>query len=146
MKLVTFDAGDGRTLRHEASAAGGDYQDGRGDDKAGVGGELPLSKLGLAEGSGHLTEMEHRLERPDLLEQPVGQLLAGANRKAGNVVDRLLGIKLGALAARPVENIDHVRLELGEAELKYGEKADWPRPNNNDIGGAVCRHRLLVPA
>ena len=34
-----------------------------------------------------------------------------------------------------------------EAELKYGEKADWPRPNNNDIGGrAACRHCLLVPA
>ena len=68
--------------------------------------------LGLAEGSGHLAEMEDGLEWPDLLEQPVGQLLAGADRKAGNVVDRLLGIKLGALAARPVENIDHMRLQL----------------------------------
>ena len=67
--------------------------------------------LGLGEGSSHLAEMEHRLERLDLLEQPVGQLLAGADRKAGDVVDRLFWVKLGALAAGLVENIDDMGLQ-----------------------------------
>ena len=67
-------------------------------------------------------------------QQPVGQLLAGADRDAGNVVDRLLRIKLGALAARPVENVDQMGFQLGEAELKHGEQAHWARANNNDIG------------
>jgi len=87
--------------------------------------------------------MKHRLEGPDLLEQPVGQLLAGANRKSRNVVNRLLRIKLEALAARPVENVDHMSFEPGQAQLKHGEEADRPCADNNDIGGsAVCRHRL----
>jgi hypothetical protein len=99
--------------------------------------------LGLAEGSGHLAEMEDGLEWPDLFQQPVGQLLAGADRKAGNVVDRLLRIKLGALAAWPVENVDHMRFQLRQPELKHGEQPNWASANNNDIGGrAVSRHRF----
>jgi hypothetical protein len=118
-----------------------------GDNEAGVGGELPLSMLGLGEGSSHLAEIELRLERLDLLEQPIGQLLTGADRKAGDVVDGLLGIKLGALAAGPVENIDNMRLQPREAELENSKEPDRPSSNNNNIGGsATCRHRLLVPA
>ena len=56
-----------------------------------------------------LAEMEGRAERLDLLQQPVGQLLAGDDRQRRNVVDRLLGIELGALAAGLVEDVDHVR-------------------------------------
>jgi hypothetical protein len=106
-----------------------------------------MPRFGLVEGSGHLTKMEHGLERPDLIEQTVGQLLAGANGEAWNVVDGLLGVELGALAARPVENIDHMRFQLGEAKLKNGKEADRPRTNNNDIGrSTACRHRSLIPA
>jgi len=62
----------------------------------------------------------------------------------GNVIDGFLGIKLGALAARPVEDIDNMRFQLGEAKLKHREEADRPRANNNDIGGsAVRRHRFF---
>ena len=66
----------------------------------------------------HLAEMEHRLERLDLLEQPVGQLLAGADRDARNVVDRLLRVKLGALAARPVENVDQMAFSAWRAQAE----------------------------
>ena len=87
--------------------------------------------------------MEGGFEGPDLLEQAVGELLPGANRQPRNVIDGFLGIKLGALAARPVEDIDHMRFQLGEAKLKHREEADRPRANNNDIGGsAVRRHRF----
>ena len=75
--------------------------------------------------------------------QPVGQLLAGADRDARNVVDRLLGVKLGALAARPVENVDQMGFQLGEAKLKHGEQADRARANNDNVGGGLVRlHRF----
>ena len=45
-------------------------------------------------------------------------------RPAGNVVDRLLRIKLGALAARPVENVDQVAFEVEQPELEDGEQPD----------------------
>src|SRR5262245_60452656 len=84
----------------------------------------------------------HALDR----EQPVGQLLAGADRKTRDVVDWLLGIELGALAARLVENIDDIRLQPREPELENSKEPDRTRANNNDIGAsAVYRHRLLVP-
>src|SRR4029077_13915731 len=61
-----------------------------------------------------------------------------------NVVERLLRIKLGALAARPVENIDHMRLQLRQPQLKHREQPNWASANNNDIGGrAVSRHRFF---
>ena len=85
------------------------------------------------------------LERPDLLEQPVGQLLAGADRHARDVVDRLLGVKLGALAARPVENVDQMGLQLGEAELKHGEQADRTCANNDHVGGGFVSPASFSP-
>ena len=102
---------------------------------------------GLLQRRRHLAEMELGLERLDLFQQPVGQLLAGDDGQAGNVVDRLFRIKLGALAARPVENVDQMRLQIERAELEHREKPDRASSDNNDIGGsATCRHRLLVPA
>ena len=69
-----------------------------------------------------LIEMELGAERLDLLHELVGQLLAGDDGQPGNVVDRLLGIELGALAAGPVENVDDVAFDVDEAELEHGEK------------------------
>ena len=80
-----------------------------------------------------LAEMELGAERLDLLHEPVGQLLAGHHDDAGDVVDRLLGIELGALAARPVEDVHHMRLDVEQAELEHGEEADRPCPDDQGI-------------
>ncbi len=74
---------------------------------AGIGGE-PEAAIASFEALHPLIEMELGAERLDLIHQPVGQLLAGDHGQAGNVVDRLLGIELGALAAGAVENVDDV--------------------------------------
>ena len=66
--------------------------------------------------------------------QLVGQLLAGDDRQAGNVVDRLLGVELGALAAGSVENVDDVRFDIEKAELEHGKQADGPGANDDGIG------------
>ena len=67
--------------------------------------------------------MQARAERLDLLEQPIGQLLAGAHRHGRNVVDRLVGIQLDALAARRFQRIDDLRLQPEQAQLENLEQA-----------------------
>ena len=79
-------------------------------------------------------EVEGRPEGLDLLHQRFGEPLAGDEGNAGNVVDRLLRIELGALAAGLVQNVDEMRLHVQKAEFEYGEKAEGTRPNNQDIG------------
>src|SRR3989337_2030370 len=89
--------------------------------------------------------MKDGLERGDLLEQPVGQLLSGADRDAWDVIDRLLGVKLGALPARPVENVHDLGFQLGKAELKDGEQTHGARANNNNVGGGLApRNRHIA--
>ena len=78
--------------------------------------------------------MELGVERLDLLHEPVGQLLAGDDGEAGDVVDGLLGIELGALTAGPVENVDHVGLHVDKAELEHGKQAYGPSPYDDRIG------------
>ena len=73
-------------------------------------------------------------ERLDLLQQPVGELLPGDDRQPGNVVDRLFGIELGALAARLVEDVDDVRLDVDEPQLEHGKQADGAGADDHGIG------------
>ncbi len=49
------------------------------------------------------SEVKLRTEGPDLLHQPVHQLLRAAHRHCRNVVDGLVGIQLGALSAHDLE-------------------------------------------
>src|SRR5262245_38143357 len=60
--------------------------------------------------------------------------MAGDVGNAGNVVDRLLGIELGALAADLVENVDEMRLDIEQTELEYGEKPHRTRADNENVG------------
>ncbi len=76
----------------------------------------------------HLAEMELRIERLDLFHQPVGQFLAGDDGQAGNVVDRLFGIKLGALAARPVEDVDQMALRSSSPSSNTAKSPMGPAP------------------
>ena len=83
--------------------------------------------------------MELRLERRDLLHQVVGQPLPGDHREAGNVVDRLFRIELGALPARPVENVDHVAFEIEQPELEHGEQPHRAPADHHHIGRNLVR-------
>jgi hypothetical protein len=68
--------------------------------------------------------MKRRAERLDLLHELIDQALRGNLRDRRNVVDRLLGIKLGALAAGLVENVDEVSLDVEQSKLEHGEQPD----------------------
>ena len=58
---------------------------------------------------------------------------AEIDRPGRNVVDRLFRIEFGALAARPVENVDQVAFHVEQAELEHGEQADRPCPDDQHI-------------
>ncbi len=120
-----LDAGKRRALRRERAAAGGNHQHLAFEHGADVGRE-PERPIEALERVDPLAEMELGAERLDLLHEPVGQLLAGHHDDARDVVDRLLGVELGALAARPVEDVHHMRLDVEQAELEHGEEADRP--------------------
>ena len=53
---------------------------------------------------------------------------------AGNVVDRLLRIEFGALAADLVEDVDQMRLHVEQAQFENGEQSARARANNQHIG------------
>ena len=74
------------------------------------------------------------MKRLDLFEQRFRQALAGDEGNAGNVVDRFFRIELGALAADLVEDVDHMRLHVQEAQFEDGKQAARTRANNQHIG------------
>ena len=77
--------------------------------------------------------MECGIEGRDLLHQIVDQALARDHRESGNVVDRLLRIKLGALPADHGQNVDHMRLDIEQAEFEHGEEPDGARADDHGI-------------
>src|SRR5262249_12878229 len=48
--------------------------------------------------------------------------------------DRLFRIKLGALSADLVEDVDKVRLDVEQAKFEYREQADRARADDEDVG------------
>ena len=84
-------------------------------------------------------EMELRLERLDLLHQPVHELLCTANGHRRDVVNGLLGIKLRALAARNRQGIDEVRAYTEQPKLKDLEQAARAGTDDHDVGGNVAQ-------
>src|SRR6266568_9582639 len=68
--------------------------------------------------------MKLRAERLDLRQQGLDQAVPGAEGNARNVVDRLLGIKLGALAADLVEDVDEMAFDVEQAQLEHAKQAD----------------------
>ena len=83
-------------------------------------------------------------ERLDLLHQRFGEALAGDEGNAGNVVDRLFRIELGALAADLVEDVDQMRLHVEQAQFEHGEQSARARANDQHIGFDRFAHYLLL--
>ena len=98
-----------------------------------AGDELPIAVRKLVQDFRHLAEMEGRVERRDLFQQPVCQVLPRNYGPGGNVVNRFFGVEFGALAARLIQNIDQMGLHIEKAEFEHREKPDWPRADDNHI-------------
>src|ERR1700679_1367948 len=69
--------------------------------------------------SGHsLAQMECRIERLDLFQQPIDQLLGAADGQCRNVINRLVGIEFGALSAGKAQRVDDVRADAKQAQFE----------------------------
>jgi hypothetical protein len=127
-------------VRHEQSPRLERAEAARDDEAAGVEarscrGHDIESPRALARDRNHfLAEMEPGMERLDLLHQPVYQLLRAADRQRRDIVDRLVGIELRALAARVRERIDDFAFHAEQAELEHREEADRPRADDDAFG------------
>src|SRR5579862_8104365 len=73
------------------------------------------------------------MERLGLLEELLDQSFTGDHRIAGDVVDRLLRIELGALAARLVEDVDDGRAQIEKAELEDSKQTDGTGPDDDHV-------------
>ncbi len=81
---------------------------------------------------GHfLAQVKGGLERFGLLQQSIDQFLRPADRQSGNVVNRLIGIELGALAAGLAQGIDDVRADPQQSEFEDLEKTNGPGANDD---------------
>ena len=107
----------------ECAHAGSD-EDGLGEEPRALGGfDEEAAIVPLFNRLDFLPEVEGGAERLDLLEQVVRQFLARAHRNGRDVVDRLVGVQLDALAARVGQRIDHMGLDLQQAEFEHLEQA-----------------------
>ena len=108
-----------------------------------------------------VAEMESGGERLDLREQPVDQLLRAAHRQRRDVVDRLVRVELGALAARMRERVHDLAPDAEQPELEDGEQPHRPRADDHafrpdrgrcrfvhvrHLGAAIAGDRTAGPA
>ena len=80
-----------------------------------------------------MTEVKRRREGFDLFHQTVDQFLAGADRHRRNIVNRLVRVQFGSLAARLVENIDNLAGKVQELQLENREQATRAGADNDYI-------------
>src|SRR5450631_746286 len=95
------------------------------------------------QGLDHFPVMKGWVKRLDLLQQSVDQLLAGDFRETRNIIDRLFGIKLRALAARFWQDIDQMGFDVEETKLEHGEETGGTGADDDDIGFYTITHSLL---
>jgi hypothetical protein len=87
------------------------------------------------------TQVHAAVKRFDLRQETVRQFLARADPDGWNVVNGLIGVKLGALAAGFRNGIDNFRFQAEQSELENLKQAAWPCSNDNDI----CVNHVWLP-
>ena len=141
--LVGADVGNRRFLRLERAAAGRDDDHLRLERGPGVRANSKFGAFGCSQNLQrfhHLAEVKSWMERLDLQHEVVDQPLCGHHREAGNVVDRLLRIEFGALAADLGQNVDQMRLDVEQSELEDREQPRRPGADDRDVGGNSLAH------
>ena len=98
-----------------------------------IGLHIEAAVLALTQRGDFLAEMQRCIERGDLLQQAVDELLRAADRQRGDVVNRLVGIELGALAARRAERVDEMAADPQQSELEHLEKTTGAGANDDRL-------------
>ena len=127
-----LDAGERRTVGPERAGAGRD------DDGAGRhshASEIFNNEAVIRgfEADDRMPEVKNRRERRGLFAEALDQLDGVDSRVARNVVDRLLGIERGALAARLRQRVEHGAAHVQHAAFEHREQPDRPGADDRDI-------------
>ena len=130
----------------ERAHAGGDHHGAGIEHGAGAGHDAEASAFLRAQLDGFLAQVQFGAEGPDLLQQALDQLLRAAHRQRRDVVDGLVGIELGALAAGRRQRIDHMRLDAQQAELEDLEQAGRTGADDDRFGRDGFAHGRVLPA
>jgi hypothetical protein len=131
--LIELDFRHGRALGLEGTATSRDDDDLGDENLVRIGLDAETSVFQLLKCGDHGRKMELRIERCDLLQEIGGEILSGDFGQTGNIIDRLFRIKLGALAAGTIENIDHMGAQIEQTKLEHGKEADRAGADNNHI-------------
>ncbi len=78
--------------------------------------------------------MKGRSEWFDLREQRVAETLPGDVRQARDVIDRLFRIKLRALTADLIENVDDMRFHVEQAKLEHRKQPARSGTDDQHVG------------
>ncbi len=132
--VEAFDAIDLERARNEGPHAGRDEHGACMQCGAGIGGEQEAAIGGGLQRLDALGKVQLRGERRDLPVQQCHQLAAGAHGHARDVVDGLVGVELGALAADVGQGVHHMRGDALQAELEDLEEPHGPRADDDRIG------------
>ena len=126
-----LDAGDTQAPRLEgADSAGDDHRPG-GETGTGRGSDMKFAVPQHAQFGHLLAQMKGGFEGLGLFQQSIDQFLRPADRQRGNVINRLIGIKLGALAAGLAQGIDDVSADPKQSEFEYLEKTNRAGANDD---------------
>jgi len=87
--------------------------------------------------------MEGGAEGLDLLHQVIHKPLPRDHGEAGNVVDRLFGIELGALAAGLGQDVDEMGLDVQQAQFEHGEETGGASAHDHDVCLDDLAHDVL---
>ena len=137
--LVGGQALQRRPVGAERAGAGGDDHRFGADGVALVGGQREAAAL-AAQAVDLAAEQPRHGERGDLLFQ-LGDQRAGLDRRVGrDVVDRLLRIQRGALAADLGQRVDQHAGQLQHAQFENGEQPDRARADDRHVGFDVLCH------
>lgn len=128
-----------RTLYPQAPGLEG-AQAGSKNDAAGIefcagrGFQREAAVFELLQAGYHLAEVKLRVERLDLLHQPVHQLLCTAHRNGRDVVNGFIRVELGALAAGLGQGIHHVGMDVQQSQFKNLEQAGGAGADDDYVG------------
>ena len=141
---VTYPVVNGLALEHvglghtEASrlerphASGDDHGAGI-EARAENGFHVESAILALAQRDDFLPEMQRGIKRRDLLQQAVDQFLSPAGGQGGYVIDRLVGVQLGALPAGRAQRIHEVAGDSQQSELEHLEQPARAGTDDHDF-------------
>jgi isoquinoline 1-oxidoreductase subunit alpha len=147
--LESLGTGKADAPRLERAHARGDDDRTRIERGAGGGHDVEAAVVTLRDLDDFLAEVPGRVERLDLRHQPVDEFLRAADRQGGDVVDRLVGIELGALSARGLQGIDQMGRDAQQAQLENLEQAAGAGADDDDFradrrGLGSCIHGAIL--